>query len=59
MFEPIRAGALEGHHIDRGAFEEALRLYYGMMGWSEQGAPARAKLEELGIGWVGEALATD
>ena len=56
FFEPMRAGTLQGHFIDREAFDEALSLYYGMMGWDEAGCPTRAKLEELGIGWVWEKL---
>jgi aldehyde:ferredoxin oxidoreductase len=52
FFEPMRAGTLKGHFIDRQAFEQALSLYYGMLGWDENGVPTRARLEELGIGWV-------
>jgi aldehyde:ferredoxin oxidoreductase len=52
MFEPLRAGALKGHKIDKPAFMKALKLYYGMMGWDKNGIPTEAKLEELGIGWV-------
>jgi aldehyde:ferredoxin oxidoreductase len=41
-------------------FDEALKLYYGMMGWDlKTGAPSQAKLEELGIGWVGEEIKPD
>ncbi len=56
FFEPMRAGTLQGHHIDREAFQQALLLYYGMMGWDEHGIPTRPKLEELNIGWVWEAM---
>jgi aldehyde:ferredoxin oxidoreductase len=52
MFEPLRAGTLKGHKIDKEAFKKALKLYYGMMGWDKDGNPTEAKLEELGIGWV-------
>ncbi len=52
FFEPMRAGTLKGHFIDRAAFEQALSLYYGMLGWDADGVPTRARLEELGIGWV-------
>lgn len=58
FFEPMRAGTLEGHSIDRQAFEEALQLYYSMMGWDENGQPERGKLEELGIGWLWNLLQT-
>jgi len=56
FFEPMRGGTLKGHFIDRDQFEQALELYYGMLGWDEDGRPTRAKLEELGVGWVWERL---
>lgn len=56
FFEPMRAGTLKGHFIDPQQFEQALTLYYGMMGWDEQGRPGQAKLEELGVGWVWSKL---
>jgi aldehyde:ferredoxin oxidoreductase len=52
MFEPMRAGTLKGHYINREKFAKAIRLYYGMMGWTNEGIPTEAKLEELGIGWL-------
>ena len=54
FFEPMRAGTLKGYAIDRKNFQEALSLYYEMMGWDEQGRPTRGKLEELGVGWIWE-----
>jgi aldehyde:ferredoxin oxidoreductase len=56
FFEPLRAGTLKGHAIDRLQFEQALKLYYGMLGWDADGCPTQAKLEELGIGWVWKQL---
>jgi len=56
FFEPMRAGTLKGHAIDRQAFEEALPLYYAMMGWDADGKPTRGKLEELGVGWIWDAI---
>jgi aldehyde:ferredoxin oxidoreductase len=56
FFEPMRAGTLKGHAIDKAEFQEALQLYYGMMGWTADGIPTRGKLEELGVGWVWEAM---
>ncbi len=56
FFEPMRAGTLRGHCIDKQQFSEALPLYYGMMGWDEKGVPTRAKLAELAVGWVGPLL---
>ncbi len=56
FFEPMRDGTLKGHYINLQKFEEGLKLYYGMMGWDEQGIPTRAKLEELGVGWLWDKL---
>ena len=56
LYEGLRAGTLAGHSIDREKYREALTLYYGMMGWNEQGIPQRAKLEELGVGWIQDKL---
>jgi len=52
FFEPMRGGTLKGHYIDREQFENAIGLYYSMMGWNEGGIPERGKLEELGVGWI-------
>jgi aldehyde:ferredoxin oxidoreductase len=52
----MRGGTLKGHSIDKAEFQEALQLYYGMMGWTEAGIPTRGKLEELGVGWVWNAM---
>ncbi|MGL4650978.1 MAG: aldehyde ferredoxin oxidoreductase C-terminal domain-containing protein, partial [Caldilineaceae bacterium] len=57
FFEPMRGGALKGHAIDRAAFDQALTLYYGMMGWDTAGRPTQAKLEELGVPWAWAAMA--
>jgi aldehyde:ferredoxin oxidoreductase len=37
-------------------FEAALDTYYGIMGWTNDGIPTRAKLAELSIEWAGEYL---
>ncbi len=54
FFEPMREGTLKGHYIDKEKFYEGVKLYYGMMGWSDDGIPSAAKLEELNVGWVRE-----
>ncbi len=56
LFEPMRAGTLKGHAIDREQFEQAVQTYYGMMGWNEQGIPTKAKLEELDVSWLWNQL---
>ena len=52
FFEPMRAGTLKGDFINREEFAEAVKMYYAMMGWDAEGVPTRAKLEELGVGWI-------
>ena len=56
FFQPMRAGTLKGHYIDKDAFEQAKLLYYGMMGWDAEGRPTQAKLEELGVGWIWDEI---
>ncbi|MBN1641958.1 MAG: aldehyde ferredoxin oxidoreductase family protein [Anaerolineae bacterium] len=56
-YGPTTNGALDQGGIDRDALREALRTYYGMLGWDvETGVPTVAKLHELDIGWVAAHL---
>ncbi len=57
MFEPMRDGALKGHSIDREQFNEAVGLYYEMMGWDASGKPTRGKLAELDVVWIWDQIA--
>lgn len=51
--EPLKGGASEGLSVTRQEVEEALDMYYEMCGWDvSTGKPTRAKLEELGLGWM-------
>ncbi len=55
MFGPTRSGALRDGGIDPEKMQDAIRMFYGMMGWDERtGEPTLAKLRELGIGWAAE-----
>lgn len=57
-FLPTIGGALANQAQDPESFERAKRSYYSLMGWDvETACPTRAKLGELGIGWVAEELA--
>jgi len=50
-------GPINEEPIDPEVLEEALNIFYGMMGWDpETGVPTRAKLQELDIEWVAEHL---
>jgi aldehyde:ferredoxin oxidoreductase len=56
MAEPLGPDG-PGAPIDPAAIEAALPLYYEMMGWdSQSGVPRRARLVELGVGWVADLL---
>jgi aldehyde:ferredoxin oxidoreductase len=51
--EPLKGGASDGVAVTRQEVEEALDIYYEMCGWDvATGKPTRAKLEELGLGWM-------
>jgi aldehyde:ferredoxin oxidoreductase len=56
FFEPHTSGSLSTTKVDPGKLKDAKKIYYGMMGWSEDGIPAKLKLEELGIDWAFEKL---
>lgn len=58
FFEPLQGeGPLKGYQLDRRIFEEALTLYYQMMGWDpEKALPTWAKLVELDIEWAHQFL---
>jgi len=53
---PLQGGASDGVAIVAEEVEAAKTLYYRMAGWDENGRPARAKLEELALGWVADEL---
>ena len=56
MFIPLRGGPTDGVAVTAGEVEAAKALYYRMSGWDEEGRPARAKLEEVGLGWTAGEL---
>ena len=57
MLENVGSEGSSGKPIILTDLKKAVGLYYGMMGWDpETGRPNRAKLEELGIGWVEQVL---
>ena len=58
FFKPLGGtGPTAGTAIDPKEFEDALDLYYQLMGWSKNGIPTQAKLVDLGIDWTAEYLA--
>lgn len=51
--EPLKGGASDGVAVTRQEVEAALDIYYEMCGWDKAtGKPTKAKLEQLGIGWM-------
>jgi aldehyde:ferredoxin oxidoreductase len=53
---PLEGGLSDGLFITREEFEQGLDDYYELAGWDViTGKPTKAKLEELGLGWVMEA----
>lgn len=57
MTEPLKAGASKGQVISRDDLKVMLDEYYEVRGWNvETGVPTRAKLDELGLGYVADEL---
>lgn len=50
--DPIKCGRLKGSHIDRERFSQAVRMYYEMMGWDDNGVPRDAVLWDYGLDWT-------
>jgi aldehyde:ferredoxin oxidoreductase len=56
LFKPLEGGPSDGIAITEEELAFALSTYYDMCGWDSEGRPTRAKLDELGIAWVADAL---
>ncbi len=56
IMSKFESGPLQGVGVDDPTLRNAIRTYYGMMGWDEHGVPRRETLEQLGIGWAAEHL---
>ncbi len=50
------SGPTAGIALDPQEIENALDLYYQIMGWTSDGSPTPAKLDELSISWAKEYL---
>ena len=50
--EPIASGPRQGDCLDREAFQGAVRTFYAMMGWDDDGRPTPATLHDAGLEWV-------
>jgi aldehyde:ferredoxin oxidoreductase len=56
LFVPLEGGASDGVAVPPEEIEQAKASYYQMTGWDTEGRPTRATLEDLGLGWVADAL---
>ena len=57
MTEPLKAGASKGQLISRKDLDTMLDEYYSERGWDvKTGMPTRAKLVELGLEYIADAL---
>jgi len=56
FFEPIPSGPGKGECLDRAKLEQMLDEYYKLRGWTTDGVPTRAKLEELDLAYVADEL---
>ncbi|MBN2395732.1 MAG: aldehyde ferredoxin oxidoreductase, partial [Candidatus Atribacteria bacterium] len=52
FFEAFTSGPLKDKLIDREEFEKAIKTYYVMQGWNEEGIPTEEKLAELDLDWI-------
>lgn len=52
FFEAFTSGPLKDKAIDRKEFGKAVKTYYGMEGWDENGIPTKEKLAELDLDWI-------
>ncbi|MGC8850208.1 MAG: aldehyde ferredoxin oxidoreductase C-terminal domain-containing protein, partial [Candidatus Bathyarchaeia archaeon] len=54
--QPFTSGPTAGEKITGEDVERCKKIYYGMMGWDENGVPTVEKLYELDIGWAASLL---
>ncbi|MCZ7572927.1 MAG: aldehyde ferredoxin oxidoreductase C-terminal domain-containing protein [Ardenticatenaceae bacterium] len=54
--KPRQGGPADGMYFDSEELEQIKTIYYAMCGWDQQGIPPRAKLGELGLDWLAEAI---
>jgi len=47
-----RSGQWAGKRLDRSSFTRAVRTYYRMMGWDDQGRPQRETMLDHHLEWA-------
>jgi aldehyde:ferredoxin oxidoreductase len=54
---PFESGPLAGTRVNEGYLDSMKKNHYHIMGWDvNTGIPTRARLEDMGIGWVADEL---
>jgi aldehyde:ferredoxin oxidoreductase len=56
IFKPFKSGPLAGFQYPRDEWEEGKRVYYGLMGWDDQGIPTRDAVIAQGLGEFADAI---
>ena len=56
MWEPVAGGPKKGFKLEKELFEQALKQYYELHGWNEEGIPTPETLESLNLKFAGEEL---
>jgi len=57
LFQPRVGGATDGVALTEKELDDAKDMYYEQAGWNvSTGMPARARLTELGLGWVADLM---
>jgi aldehyde:ferredoxin oxidoreductase len=57
LAQALSGGKSDGLSVTEEELEQAKDWYYALSGWDvATGAPTKEKLEELGLGWVGDLL---
>lgn len=52
----LKEGPIKGQKLDPDELKTAMKLYYNMLGWNDQGIPTTARLVELDIEWAGKYI---
>jgi len=56
VFEPLEGGVSDGKYVDREIYRHAVKQFYQMAGWDENGVPLEGKLKELDLIWLKDYL---
>jgi aldehyde:ferredoxin oxidoreductase len=54
--QALEGGRSDGIILDEAELEAGLDMYYEQAGWTADGVPTRATLEDVDLGWTAEAM---